>query len=97
MEERVGETAKIKYFAELRISIYIYGEAKEKHHGKHVLVLKADEDCQYGFDGKPIGNSKGLKNKADRIVVTKRIRTHRAELEQAWEDINHGKNPGTIE
>ena len=97
MEERVGEMAKIKYFAELRISIYIYGEAKEKHHGKHVLVLKADEDCQYGFDGEPIGNSKGLKNKTDRVVVAKWIRAHRAELEQAWKDINNGKNPGTIE
>lgn len=52
--------ARIKYFADLRISIYIYGETNEKHHGKHVLVLKTDEDCQYGFDGKPIGNSKGL-------------------------------------
>ena len=88
---------KIKYFADLRISIYIYGEANEKHHGKHVLVLKADEDCQYGFDGNPIGDSKGLKNKADRVAVSEWIRANRDALEQAWLDINNGKNPGMID
>lgn len=90
------EMAKIKYFERLKISVYIYGEANGRHHEKHVLVLKRDEACQYGFDGEPIGNSKALKNKADRIAVSEWIKSNRDKLEQAWLDINEGKNPGMI-
>lgn len=89
--------AKIKYFEDLKISIYIYGEVNGKHHGKHVLVLKSDEDCQYGFDGQPIGGSKALRNKTDRVVISKWIKSHRGQLEQAWLDINNGINPGMID
>lgn len=43
--------ARIKFFKDEKIAVYIYGEQYEKHHGKHILILKADEECQYGFDG----------------------------------------------
>lgn len=89
--------ARIKHFADLKISIYIYGEESGKHHGKHVLVLKADESCQYDFYGNPIGGSKALKNKTDRAAVSAWIRSNRAKLEQAWLDINSGINPGMID
>ena len=89
--------AKIKSFDNMRIAIYIYGETNCKHHEKHVLVLKSDEDCQYGFDGRPIGGSKALKNKADRIAVSEWIRSNQVKLEKAWSDINNGKNPGMID
>lgn len=89
--------AKIKYFLSRQISIYIYGEKNEKHHNKHVLVLKKDEDCQYGFDGKPIPGTKGLKNKIDSNLVENWILSHQEELEKAWDDINNGINPGLIE
>ena len=46
--------ARIKYFENEKIVVYIYGEMYEKHHVRHVLILKKDEDCQYGFDGNPI-------------------------------------------
>ena len=89
--------AKIKYFDNGRIAIYIYGEIHERHHGKHVLVLKADEDCQYGFDGEPLSCSKALKNKEDRKLIKEWITSHQSELEKAWLDINNGINPGMID
>lgn len=89
--------SRIKYFDDLKIAVYIYGEANGKHHGKHVLVLKSDEDCQYGFDGNPIDGSKALKNKNDHSVVSNWIKSRQPKLEQAWIDINNGKNPGLID
>jgi hypothetical protein len=89
--------ARIKYFKDKKIAIYIYGEKYEKHHKKHVLVLTADEDCQYGFDGEPLNCSKQLKNKEDRETVKNWILSRNAELEKAWDDINNGVNPGTID
>lgn len=47
-------------------------------------MLKADEDCQYGFDGKPLKCSDALKSKEDRKIVKKWILSHRDELEDAW-------------
>ncbi len=88
--------ARIKYFEDRKIAIYIYGEKTGKHHGKHVLVLKSDEDCQYGFDGEPLNCSAALKNRADRTMVREWILAHQTELEQAWEDINNGIDPGMI-
>ncbi len=41
--------ARIKFFSDAKIAIYIYGEMNEKHHEKHVLVMKADEKCNYDF------------------------------------------------
>ncbi len=55
--------AKIKFFKDKNIAIYIYGERYEKHHEKHLLVVKADESCEYGFNGKPLKCSKALKIK----------------------------------
>ena len=46
--------ARIKWFENEQIVVYIYGELYEKHHLRHVLILKKDEDCQYGFDGLPL-------------------------------------------
>ena len=89
--------ARIKTFKDLGIAIYIYGEKNEKHHGKHILVLKADEDCQYGFDGNPLKCSKALKSRAEHKAVRKWILSHQKELEYAWENINAGINPGMIE
>lgn len=89
--------ARIKFFKEYLIAVYIYGEKNGKHHEKHVLVLKKDENCQYGFDGKPIKNSACLKNKEERKALKEWILSHRMELEQAWEDVNNGKNPGMID
>jgi hypothetical protein len=89
--------ARIKYFEKEKIAIYIYGEAHGKNHKRHILVLKRDEDCQYGFDGKPLDDLPPLKNKSDRELVEGWILSHRDKLEQAWIDINNGVNPGTID
>ena len=89
--------ARIKYFNDQKIAIYIYGERYGKHHEKHVLVLKADEDCQYGFDGMPFKNSARLRNKSDDETVSQWIKNHVTELDSAWEMINRGENPGYIE
>lgn len=89
--------ARIKYFSDSNIIIYIYGETFEKHHEKHVLVVKADEDCQYGFDGKPIKNSHKLRNKNDDKKVSEWILNHQNELLQAWEKINNGEKPEMID
>lgn len=89
--------ARIKYFQNNNMAVYIYGEKYEKHHGKHILVLKPDEDCQYGFDGKPLSCSKELRNKDDRKVLKEWILSHRRQLEKAWNDINNGINPGNID
>ncbi len=89
--------ARIHYFKQYSIAIYIYGERYGKHHEKHILVLKADEDCEYGFDGKPLKCSKALRNKTERVVIKRWILSHRKQLEKAWEDINNGINPGVIE
>ena len=53
--------ARIKWFENEQIVVYIYGELYEKHHLRHVLILKKDEDCQYGFDSQPIHGTKRLK------------------------------------
>ncbi len=42
--------ARIKWFENEQIVVYIYGELFGKHHLRHVLILKKDENCQYGFD-----------------------------------------------
>ena len=89
--------ARIKYFRDSQIAIYIYGERYGKHHEKHVLVLKSDEDCQYGFDGLPVKNSTRLKNKSEHDMISEWIRCHGEELESAWEKINRGENPGMID
>lgn len=88
---------RVKYFDSNKIAIYIYGEKYEKHHERHVLVLKAGEDCQYGFDGYPLSYSKALKNREDRELVKEWILSHQKELEQAWTDVNNGINPGVID
>lgn len=89
--------ARIKYFEQQKIAIYIYGEQMGKHHGKHILVLKADEDCQYDFNGRPVKSSKKLKRKEDDICVREWILKHRLELEIAWEKINNGERPDIID
>ena len=61
------------------------------------VVLKSDEGCQYGFDGAPIKNSARLKNKNDDETVSEWIRNHASELDDAWEKINRGENPGIID
>lgn len=38
--------ARIKWFENEQIVVYIYGELYEKHHKRHVLILKKDEDCR---------------------------------------------------
>jgi hypothetical protein len=86
--------ARIKYFKDKNIAIYIYGEQNNKHHEKHILVLKKDEDCQYDFHGNPISGN--LKNKDDRKIVREWILKHQLELEKAWEDINNGISPKII-
>ena len=53
--------ARIKWFENEQIVVYIYGELYEKHHLRHVLILKKDEDCQYGFDGLPLKGTKRLR------------------------------------
>lgn len=88
--------SRIKYLEDECIAIYIYGEATEKHHGKHLLILKADEGCQYGFDGRPIKGSKALKNRNDRKVLRRWILSHQDDLEEAWDDINNGRKPKFI-
>lgn len=88
---------RIKYFKNNKIAIYIYGEKYEKHHEKHILVLKADEDCQYGFNGYPLKCSKSLREKEDRELVKRWILSHQKELEKAWIDVNNGINPGVID
>jgi hypothetical protein len=87
--------ARIKYFKDKNIAIYIYAERYNKHHEKHILVLKKDEDCQFDFDGNPISGN--LKNADDRRIIKNWILNHRDELEKAWEDINNGINPGIID
>ena len=62
--------ARIKWFENEKIVVYIYGELYEKHHERHLLVLKKDEDCQYGFDGEPVKGTKRLKRKADHELVS---------------------------
>jgi len=89
--------ARIKYFEALNIAIYIYGEKNNPHHKKHLLVLKPDEHCQYGFDGMPMKGTSGLKRKEDRKVVESWIKQHQSELDKAWDDINNGINPGVID
>ncbi len=89
--------ARIKYFEEERIAVYIYGERYGKHHEKHLLVMKADENCEYGFDGQPLSCSVALKNKRDREVLASWILLNREKLEKAWDDINNGINPGYID
>jgi len=89
--------AKIKYFHDSKISIYIYGERFERHHEKHVLVIKAEEECNYGFDGDAIKNSPRLRNKAEHQKISVWILNHREELEQAWEDVNNGIKPAMIQ
>lgn len=89
--------SRIKYFRDQKIAIYIYAEKHGKHHGKHVLVLKADEDCQYGFDGQPMPGTKALKNKNDRDIVEEWIKSNLDALEKAWDDINNGIHPGMID
>lgn len=88
--------ARIKYLKENGIAIYIYGERYEKHHGKHLLIVKADEECQYGFDGNPLKCSKALKNHNDHKVVRDWIINHQDDLEEAWNDINSGRKPKMI-
>lgn len=83
---------------ELRgIKIYIYGERYNKHHGMHVYLTKGEEECNYGFDGKPIGESPALSNKTDRKAIEKWILSRRDKLEKAWEDVNNGIDPGMID
>ncbi len=89
--------ARIKYFEEECIAVYIYGERYGKHHEKHLLVMKADENCEYGFDGQPLSCSAALKNKRDREVLASWILLNREKLEKAWDDINNGINPGYID
>ena len=89
--------ARIKYFENEKIAIYIYGEKNERHHEKHLLVLKRDEECQYGFDGMPIKNSPALRKKSERELVAQWILEHQAQLEKAWEDVNNGIKPGFID
>jgi hypothetical protein len=86
--------SRIKYFKDEKIAIYIYGEQYNKHHGKHILVLKKDEDCQYDFNGNAISGK--LRDKDDRKLVREWILNHQSELEKAWADINNGINPETI-
>ena len=88
--------ARIKYFKSCCIAIYIYGEKYNKHHEKHILVLKADEECQYGFNGKPLSCSKALKNRKERIMLKNWILAHQEDLEKAWEDVNNGRKPSII-
>ena len=88
--------ARIKYFIDEKIAIYIYGELNERHHGKHVLVLKVDEECNYGFDGRVVKNSKALRSKKEHKMVSEWIRRHRAELDAAWTDVNNGVKPQPI-
>ena len=88
--------ARIKFFKDEKIAVYIYAEQYEKHHGKHILILKADEECQYGFDGKPLSCSKALKNKGDRQLLYDWILAHQKELENAWSEINRGQRPSEI-
>ncbi len=89
--------ARIKWFENEKIVVYIYGELYEKHHERHLLVLKKDEDCQYGFDGEPVKGTKRLKRKADHELVSSWILAHTDELNKAWEMINMGLNPGSID
>ena len=85
--------ARIHYFKQYSIAIYIYGERYGKHHEKHILVLKADEDCEYGFDGKTIKMFQGVKEQKIRKGCYKQWIPHRKQLESV-EDINNGINPG---
>ena len=85
--------ARIMYFREYRIAIYVYGELYGKHHEKHVLVLKADEDCQYDFSGRPIKNTRRLRSKEEHKIVSEWIRSHASYLEESWNRINQGKAP----
>ena len=72
--------ARIKWFENEKIVVYIYGELYEKHHERHVLVLKKDEDCQYGFDGQPIKGTGRLKKKSDHDLVSAWILAHSKEV-----------------
>ena len=89
--------AKIKLFKDNNIAVYIYGEKYGKHHEKHILVIKKDEDCEYGFDGYPLSCSKPLRKREDRKVLKEWILSHQEELNKAWDDINNGINPGFID
>lgn len=89
--------SRIKFFKDSHIAVYIYGEKNDKHHGKHLLVLKVDESCQYGFDGEPLACSKPLKSQKERKLVREWILSHQQELEKAWEDVNNGIKPQVLE
>lgn len=89
--------ARIKWFENEQIVVYIYGELYEKHHLRHVLILKKDEDCQYGFDGLPLKGTKRLRKKSDHDVVSAWIIKNADKLEEAWNLINQGINPGKID
>lgn len=89
--------ARIKLFKDPNIAIYIYGEAFGKHHRKHVLVIKNGESYQYGFNGKPIKNTPGMKNKNDEKTITEWIVSRKEKLEVAWEQINRGILPDEID
>lgn len=88
--------SRIKFFEKYGIAVYIYGEKHSKHHGKHILVLKSDEACQYDFNGYPLSCSNALKSKKDRKMLRKWILLHKADLEDAWENVNNGIKPKTI-
>jgi len=90
----VNLMARVKWFENEQIVVYIYGELYEKHHAKHVLVVNRDESCQYGFDGQPIKGTKRLKKRSDHEVVSSWIQEHEAWLNHAWELMNQGINPG---
>ena len=89
--------ARIKWFENEQIVVYIYGELYGKHHLRHVLILKKDEDCQYGFDGQPLKGTKRLRKKSDHEVVSAWIIKNADKLETAWNLINQGINPGKID
>jgi len=89
--------ARVKWFENEQIVVYIYGELYEKHHVRHVLILKKDEDCQYGFDGQPVKGTKRLRKKSDHDLVSAWIIANSDKLEIAWDLINKGINPGRID
>lgn len=89
--------ARVKWFENEQIVVYIYGELYEKHHARHVLILKSDEDCQYGFDGQPVKGTKRLRKKSDHDLVSAWIIANSDKLEIAWDLMNQGINPGRID
>ena len=90
--------ARIKWFETQGIAIYIYAELFGKHHNPHVFVRRTTvESTQYGFDGNPIKGCKKLKRPQDHKLVSCWILSKKEKLEEAWNMINKGIDPGMLD